>query len=81
MGLRELHVALDGLAVQALGLGDLLRAFGERSGQVAAGQIKPQTAAQQGEASSKSSKSASCPSHVVVKTITTCRGDAFEQDE
>ena len=46
-GLRELHVALDGKPVDTFGLRDLLGAFGEWAGQVAAGQIKAQTAGQE----------------------------------
>jgi hypothetical protein len=39
-GLRQLHVALDGKPVDPLCLRDLFGAFGERAGEVAAGEIK-----------------------------------------
>src|SRR5204862_235776 len=42
--LKEFHVALDRLAVQAFALRDLLCPFGERSGQVAPRQVKAQAA-------------------------------------
>src|SRR5215471_11886507 len=45
--LRELDVALDGEPVDPLGLGDLLGALRKGAGQVAAREIKAQTAAQQ----------------------------------
>src|SRR5262245_25753287 len=45
--LNQLDVALYGLAVEPFALRDLLRPFGERSSQVAAGQFKAQAATQE----------------------------------